>query len=158
MGFRWIRSFGVAGAIGIAAASGFFAGRWYERDQNAMQAALAAAEPERLAAKAAEPENAARAMLSRTLKDPTSILLRSVYRRGDVLCGMVNGKNSLGGYVGFAPFFIEGDRVEVLPSDIGDWPFDVVDELDAKCADKNGEAAAQRLAITLLAFREATRR
>lgn len=51
----------------------------------------------------------ARQALTDQMIDPTSFLLRDLRRGTDgrSLCGAVNGKNRVGGYVGFVPFVIE---------------------------------------------------
>lgn len=55
----------------------------------------------------------AKAAVVRTLKDPESVRFRDLSERPDkdalnrptiVVCGMVNAKNSYGGYIGFRPF------------------------------------------------------
>lgn len=67
---------------------------------------------------------AAKAMVERKLRDPSSAQYRDLHvvptHQGDqVVCGEVNGKNAYGGYVGFAPFAVLGDSV-ILASDVDD--------------------------------------
>jgi len=47
---------------------------------------------------------AARAAVGRALKDPASARFEGVRDRGAAVCGLVNAKNSLGGYTGAMPF------------------------------------------------------
>jgi hypothetical protein len=42
------------------------------------------------------------------LKDPASAQFRGETRNQNILCGEVNAKNSMGGYVGFKRFFVAG--------------------------------------------------
>jgi hypothetical protein len=47
-------------------------------------------------------------LLSESLKDPMSAQLRRIRagRYPESVCGEVNAKNSMGGYVGFSPFYV----------------------------------------------------
>lgn len=51
-----------------------------------------------------EARDAARAQVTATLKDPGSAQFRNEAMKGHVLCGEINAKNSMGGYVGFSRF------------------------------------------------------
>lgn len=80
-------------------------------------------------------EKAIRAAVGEKLKDPYSAVLSDMARRTvpnakgvptDVVCGLVNAKNSFGGYVGPRPFvYFLGDReayvvdVRAGPNDLG---------------------------------------
>lgn len=52
------------------------------------------------------------------LKDPASAQFKIYTQRDDYLCGEVNSKNSLGGYVGFQYFVVDGSYVNFKP-DVG---------------------------------------
>jgi hypothetical protein len=47
----------------------------------------------------------AQAAAAYDLKDPDSAKFREVFERNGVVCGQINGKNSVGGYSGFMPFY-----------------------------------------------------
>ena len=54
---------------------------------------------------------AARAAVSRTLKDPSSARFEDVAARPGAVCGFVNAKNSMGGYAGRMLFvYVAADR------------------------------------------------
>lgn len=59
-------------------------------------------------------ESAAKDAMRANMVDPDSAQFRElVIRHRDgmrILCGEVNAKNRMGGYVGFRPFFIEGSK------------------------------------------------
>lgn len=52
---------------------------------------------------------AAKQLVTDSLKDPESARFREIFvaRDGETVCGAVNAKNSMGGYVGFRRFMIE---------------------------------------------------
>lgn len=57
----------------------------------------------------------AKEAMARKLNDPTSAQWRDLFTVktpdiGDVVCGMVNSKNRMGGYVGFTGFIFEKNR------------------------------------------------
>lgn len=53
-----------------------------------------------------------------SMKDPESTRFRNVRMRGDVfVCGEVNSKNSMGGYVGFRRFIVTAGVVDLLDDD-----------------------------------------
>jgi hypothetical protein len=58
---------------------------------------LTAAEEETL-------KSRAQVVVAAQLKDPEAARFRAVVFRGNHVCGMINGKNSYGGYVGYKPF------------------------------------------------------
>jgi hypothetical protein len=51
----------------------------------------------------------AKAALLQIVKDPDSAKFSKVQRVGDYICGMVNAKNSFGGYTGPKPFSVGAD-------------------------------------------------
>jgi len=59
------------------------------------------------APRAATPKeiSAIRSSLERKLKDAPSARFEAVLVENDNVCGMVNAKNSMGGYAGYSPFF-----------------------------------------------------
>lgn len=62
----------------------------------------------------------ARSALKETLYDPTSFLLRKLHFGEDntgarAVCGEVNGKNRMGGFVGFQPFVADGFKPGETP-------------------------------------------
>jgi hypothetical protein len=70
-------------------------------------------------------EDKARAIITPTLTDPTSILLRNVHEGTDPtgakgICGEVNAKNQFGGYAGFRMFVIDekAESVRIAPADM----------------------------------------
>ncbi|WP_430391091.1 hypothetical protein [Dyella sp. 20L07] len=56
-----------------------------------------------------------------TLLDPDSANFRGLYWHktvhGNAMCGMVNARNGMGGYIGFRPFFKLGPVVEIADPD-----------------------------------------
>lgn len=62
-------------------------------------------------------EREAKAALFEVMIDPTSFLTRKLSRGSDheAICGEVNGKNRMGGYVGFRPFVATGLREGETP-------------------------------------------
>jgi len=63
--------------------------------------------------------DAAKTRLARGLTDPDSAKFRDVFispRRGAV-CGQINAKNRMGGYVGFRRFIVAQDRVGIEEDD-----------------------------------------
>lgn len=96
-------------ALGIGGAGGFYGSELYRSRQLSEAAATAA-----------EPENRARFYLEQVVIDPASIQLRDVSARGEALCGEVNARNRMGGYVGFRRFVVTpGLAIEI---DYGDEP------------------------------------
>lgn len=76
-------------------------------------------------------EREAKAALTEVMIDPTAILVRNLrYGRKDgavsTICGEVNGKNQLGGYVGFRPFVakLSAPAVIIVDNDISPRDFD----------------------------------
>lgn len=54
--------------------------------------------------------DAAKAAIERQLVDPSSVQYRDVKAFSEgVVCGSMNSKNRMGGYVGFKPFIYNGD-------------------------------------------------
>ena len=51
------------------------------------------------------------------LLDPSSAQFRDVDVFGDAVCGQVNGKNRLGGYVGFRDFYVVNDQAFIEPEE-----------------------------------------
>ncbi len=58
------------------------------------------------------------------LRDPSSVMIRNVYRTtagsDSIICGEVNGKNAYGGYAGFTPFFGHSVLGDFIPMTIDD--------------------------------------
>lgn len=54
------------------------------------------------------------------LVDPNSAQFRNVKGQRGNICGEVNGKNRMGGYVGFKPFYVQYGRVDFGPSNADD--------------------------------------
>jgi hypothetical protein len=55
----------------------------------------------------------AKEKVANQLKDPSSAQFKNLKFDGSVVCGEVNGKNSMGGYVGYAQFHVFGNSVLV---------------------------------------------
>lgn len=56
----------------------------------------------------------AKEKVSEDLKDPSSSQFRNLVAYDDgLICGELNAKNSYGGYVGYNPFYVDGDEVVV---------------------------------------------
>lgn len=55
------------------------------------------------------------------LKDPDSAKFRNIHVRevdgAKFVCGEMNAKNGYGGYIGFARFLTDGDKVEIAATD-----------------------------------------
>jgi hypothetical protein len=67
----------------------------------------------------------AKAMLQRKMIDPESARFTSMFKvqtsgEGEVLCGLVNSKNSMGGYVGYKGFIFEENLNRVTIMATGD--------------------------------------
>ena len=56
---------------------------------------------------------AAKEKVANQLKDPSSVQFKNVTTDGGLVCGEVNGKNSLGGYVGYTHFSVLEDQVQI---------------------------------------------
>lgn len=79
--------------------------------------------------------NKLKAMAAERLRDPEATRFKSEYAmyktdKGDIiLCGTLNGKNAMGGYVGYKPFYMRtrGDSIESfkLPSENDDYNFEL---------------------------------
>lgn len=67
------------------------------------------------------PTERARDPLLIALKDPGSAQFRNERLKGEILCGEVNAKNSLGGYTGFARFITRPGSVALEGSPIIEW-------------------------------------
>lgn len=65
------------------------------------------------------PHSFAREMVRAELVDPESAQFRNLHTKGDKICGEVNAKNGMGGYVGFVPFVVSkssrGNTVVIQP-------------------------------------------
>lgn len=85
------------------------------------------------------------------LKDPSAAQLRNVVAydlsngQGRAICGEVNGKNALGGYVGFRPFYLRMKGAELVSMVVSTGARDeyLSGYVAATCAD----AAAGRMMI-----------
>lgn len=69
--------------------------------------------------------SAARSGLETTLTDPASAQFRRVDRHGANLCGFVNARNLMGGYVGFQRFIVRKDGPPLLEKPDYDGPFTI---------------------------------
>jgi hypothetical protein len=69
----------------------------------------------------------AHARVSDTLKDPDAARFKSDFVGKDkAVCGMVNGKNSYGGYGGFRRYIVHADNVWVESNDPNEaWKIDM---------------------------------
>lgn len=75
----------------------------------------------------AEVLGAAKRQLAESLKDPESAKFRDIrfvmHSGGAMICGQVNGKNSYGGYVGYATFLSDSRSSEIFSADSTDERF-----------------------------------
>lgn len=65
-----------------------------------------------------------RTALLRGLKDPQSAVFQDEYRRGPYLCGFVNAKSGMGGYVGFGRFISFEHGYALDGNELTGWPAD----------------------------------
>jgi hypothetical protein len=88
----------------------------------------------------------AKAAVAHELKDPESAQFRDLKQYGDLICGEVNAKNSYGGYVGFEPFYTQGDTVE-LAVETGDDLVDVTSRssIEVKCLAAASDELRQKM-------------
>lgn len=79
---------------------------------------------------------AARASVINLLKDPASAQFRDErLTPGGVLCGEVNAKNAMGGYVGFRKYISVSEHLNYIEHDgvLGKWQTaDIIDQLEKK--------------------------
>lgn len=100
MKVRWVTLALLLVALSAGGAGGYF-GSGYLRERAA-----------------AEPLARAREQLRPFVVDPESLQFERVRENGGAICGYVNTRNRMGGYVGFRPFVIApGQRVEIDNSD-----------------------------------------
>ena len=72
---------------------------------------------------------AAKKSIEERLLDPSSVQYRNVKAYSEnVVCGEVNGKNTMGGYVGYKPFIYKQDDINLDVS---------LTEIDAWCKNKS---------------------
>lgn len=80
-------------------------------------AVLALAGCERFSREGDQAIEAAQALLHDGLNDPASAQFRKLNFNpaGGTVCGEVNAKNRMGGYVGFTPFYVVNGAVRIHP-------------------------------------------
>jgi hypothetical protein len=71
--------------------------------------------------------SAAKKVVDSTLKDPASAQYKSEFISSDktIVCGEVNAKNSLGGYVGFKRYLSRGQQILIEDGSFTQWDLEV---------------------------------
>jgi hypothetical protein len=73
----------------------------------------------------------AHAALKRVLKDPESVRYVGEWTNPGVVCGVINAKNSMGGYTGNVTYWydIAADRVEIVQNVTGENDIDYIEAM-----------------------------
>jgi hypothetical protein len=87
--------FGICLLVIVAFLAGTASGYFFRADISRMEASLLP-----------NAENRARDALAQSLIDPESLQLRNTKFAGELICGEMNSRNRMGGYVGFRRFVV----------------------------------------------------
>lgn len=75
------------------------------------------------------------------LNDPQSARFENVVKNGEIVCGWVNGKNSFGGYSGFAHFIYKDGMAKISQDEYPDW----LSDFNECVRESKNEKASSRL-------------